>query len=159
MNEILNTLMRLMAPILSFTAEDLNKYYQGKESVFTLQMPKAKKEYLNNKLEEKWSTILSVRENVYRSLEEARAAKQISSSLEAEVKLSLDGNEYEALKAVENILPIIFIVSKVSLIKGPTSVVVAPAAGKKCERCWMILESVGENSKHPALCKRCASVV
>jgi isoleucyl-tRNA synthetase len=173
MSEILTTLVKLMAPILSFTAEDILRFAKfetrntksetnskSETSVFLMEMPKVETSYLNEKLEHKWETILEVKEKVNFMLEGSRFKKEIGSGLDADVDLLASSNDYPMLKSVEDLLPMIFIVSKVTLKQGPSTVVgVTPASGQKCVRCWKWSESVGQDKEHPTLCQRCSSVV
>ncbi|NQT29038.1 MAG: isoleucine--tRNA ligase [Candidatus Saganbacteria bacterium] len=164
MSEILMTLIRLMAPILSFTAEDILRYTMTNDkcqmsnecSVFLLDMPKADKKYLDAKLEEKWEKILSLREEVYKEIEAKRANKEISASLEALVEIGTKGREW--VKDILDLLPMVLIVSQVELVDGE-KIMVKHAKGQKCERCWMWQESVGEDKEHSTLCLRCVKVV
>lgn len=159
MSEILDVLVKLMAPILSFTAEDIYRYLtrnQKPESIFLLDMPKVDRKYLDLKLEEKWKRLIELKEEVYRELEAMRAKKKISASLEALVEIGTKGREW--LKECEGLLPMVLIVSQVNLVEGD-KIVVKHAAGKKCERCWMWKEEVGSNEEHPTLCERCVRVV
>jgi isoleucyl-tRNA synthetase len=167
MNEILQALIRLMAPVLSFTAEDIWRYYSscgggtlsaatGEKSVFLLEIPKVNEKYLDKRLEEKWEKIIELKEGIYKELEAVRAKKEISASLEALVEIGTRGREW--LKEIESFLPMVFIVSQGKLIEGD-GIAVKHAAGRKCERCWMWRESVGTLEKHPTLCTRCAKVV
>jgi len=166
MHEILVTLIKLMAPILSFTAEDLWSYYlrlnsqsQGRTSIFLQDFPKVNPEYLDERLEEKWKYILEVREAVNRKLEILRGEKKIGASLEAQVEIFARGKNFELLKSAEALLPMIFIVSKVILTEGEGEPIASLAPGKKCQRCWMWSESVGQSKDHPTLCKRCEQVI
>lgn len=160
MKEILDVLIRLMAPVLSFTAEDIYRYVTSNQksvtSVFLLDMPKVNQKYLDKKLEDRWEKILELKETVYKELEALRAKKVISASLEATVEIGSKGREW--LKEVRNILPMIMIVSQVKLVDGE-AVVVKKSEGKKCVRCWMLLDSVGKDKKHPELCSRCSNIV
>ncbi|MDD4178448.1 MAG: isoleucine--tRNA ligase [Candidatus Margulisbacteria bacterium] len=174
MNEILTTLVKLMAPILSFTAEDIHKYLktqqplpnnqtslptQNPSSIFLLDMPQPNKAFLDNKLEAKWATILEYREKAYRKIEELRASKEIGAAIDAQVELFAKGEELELLKSVDNLLPMVMIVSKVILSEGDKEPVASHAPGKKCERCWTWKEDVGKHADHPGLCGRCHSVI
>ncbi|MFH1387427.1 MAG: isoleucine--tRNA ligase [bacterium] len=157
MNEILHALIKLMAPILSFTAEDINGYkmkndlMKNEGSVFLLDFPKASKEYLDEKLEEKWHIILEVREKAYRQIEAVRAVKTIGSSLDAAVEISAKGPVLDVLRSVEDLLPTILIVSNVTLSEGEANYKVTHAPGEKCPRCWKWSEAT-------PLCPRCAAV-
>ncbi len=161
MNELLITMVKLMAPILSFTTEDILKYIMVPGcSVFLLDFPKVNHGYLDDNLELKWNLILGIKEKVNFVLEGNRFNKLIGSSLDAEVDLLASSSDYPALKSVENLLPMIFIVSKVNLKQGPHTVPgVTPASGQKCIRCWKLNESMGKHHDHPGLCDRCADVV
>jgi len=160
MNEILRSLVRLMAPILSFTAENINKFLMTNEcSIFLSDMPKVNSAYLDEKLAGKWEIIFAAREKAYRQIEAVRSAKEIGSSIEAQVEYFATGEELAVLRSSAAFLPQAFIVSKVILTEGEGEPKVTRAPGTKCERCWLVLESVGQNKEHPALCERCAAVV
>ena len=176
MRETLNSLVGLMAPVLSFTAEDIYRYVNSKpeslfskqsqdsnvqnsKSVFLQDMPKAEKRWLDEKLETKWATLFSFREKAYRQIEELRGAKTIGGSIDAQVEILAKGKELEVLRSVESLLPMVFIVSKVVLKEGDGDPVVSHAPGEKCQRCWLWSESVGQNPSHSTLCERCGKVV
>ena len=164
MNEILQTLIKLMAPILSFTSEDIYKYLNSALgirnsalSIFLLDMPKAGPRYLDAKLEERWNKIIDLKIEVYKVLEAARGRKELASSTEALVEIGVKGREW--VKEVEaNLLPLVLIVAQVKLTDGE-AIVVKHAPGQKCERCWIVKEDVGADQKHPTLCQRCSEVV
>ncbi len=160
MHEILITLIKLMAPVLSFTAEDIYRYVPSlakKEiSVFLLDMPKAEKKYLDTGLEERWAKLFELKELVNKELEPLRARKEISASLEAAVEIGTKGRDF--VKGLEGVLPMFLIVSEVKLVEGD-KINVMPSTANKCARCWRLLEDVGSNEQHPELCGRCASVV
>ncbi|MBN2057564.1 MAG: isoleucine--tRNA ligase [Candidatus Saganbacteria bacterium] len=162
MSRILDALVRLMAPVLSFTAEDILRYMseavkgQEVQSVFLLDMPEVDKKYLDAKLEARWEKLLQLKEQVYQQIEALRAQKEISASLEATVELGTKDRDW--LKGTENILAMVLIVSSVKLTDND-QIVVKRSSGKKCTRCWMLLPSVGQDKEHPELCERCAAVV
>jgi isoleucyl-tRNA synthetase len=164
MNEILLTLVKLMAPILSFTAEDIYRHVNAKcrmpndelRSIFLLNIPEVNKEYIDKKLEERWEKILVLKEEVYRQLEAVRGRKEISASIEAIIEIGTKGRDW--IMGDEDLLTLVFIVGKVKLVDGD-QIIVTKAPGQKCERCWIVKESVGQNSAHPTLCERCAKVV
>ena len=115
-----------------------------------------------------WETILSLRGEATKALEEARTAKQIGHPLDAAVTISAREDLFNLLGPYEEDLRFIFIVSSVSLIKNETldggfesekleglSIKVEAARGEKCERCWIHELSVGSDSEHPTICERC----
>ena len=117
----------------------------------------------------KWERIRTVRDVVNKALEDARAAKSIGKSLEAQITLTCTGDLMNFLQENKDVLETVFIVSKVVLdnaqpqaatgdVEG-LAVAVAKASGGKCERCWVYSETVGSNSEHPTLCARCAKIV
>ncbi|MCU0641104.1 MAG: isoleucine--tRNA ligase [Candidatus Margulisbacteria bacterium] len=159
MHEILTTMVKLMAPILSFTAEDISRYAKTDGSVFLQKMPQADQAYLDDKLGAKWDALLDIRAKAYQKIEELRATKAIGSATAAQVTIAAKGQELEMLRSVEKLLPLIFIVAKVVLTEGESAIQVVAAPGQKCERCWIVKEDIGRNQAHPTLCGRCGSVV
>jgi len=159
--QILKDLTSLMAPILSFTTEEVWQHLPGEKekeiSVHLTSFPKVREEYMDQALEERWERIWEVREAVTKALEVARKEKRIGLSLDAHVRLSLPDKLYSIIKPYENELKSIFIVSSVALHPGgdEIKVEVARAEGKKCERCWNYDLSVGRDSRHPTICERC----
>jgi isoleucyl-tRNA synthetase len=173
MREILTTLVRIMAPVLSFTAENIHKHIitndqsfdisqdkcqmTNEGSIFLSDFPKVKEQYLDKELEERWEKIMALKTEVYKELEEKRANKVISASLEAIVEIGLTGREW--LKKLDpKILQMFLIVSQVKLASHD-KIVVGKAPDQKCGRCWMLLPSVGKSHEHPELCERCVNVV
>ena len=163
--QILKDLTSLMAPILSFTTEEVWQHLPGEKekeiSVHLTSFPEVREEYMDQALEERWERIWEVREAVTKALEVARKEKKIGLSLDAHVRLSLPDKLYSVIKPYENELKSIFIVSSVALHLGgdEVKVEVARAEGKKCERCWNYDLSVGRDSRHPTLCERCLRVL
>src|SRR6185295_17117769 len=105
-----------------------------------------------------------IRDDVLQSLEEARVAKQIGSSLEAALEISAAGESYDLLVRYRDELRYIFIVSQVDVVRsdeGASGIVVRvhPAAGKKCERCWNYSTRVGESTRYPDVCERCVTAL
>jgi len=163
--QILKDLTSLMAPILSFTTEEVWQHLPGEKekeiSVHLTLFPEVREEYMDQALEERWERIWEVREAVTKALEVARREKKIGLSLDAHVRLSLPDKLYSIIKPYENELKSIFIVSSVALHPGgdEIKVEVARAEGKKCERCWNYDLSVGRDSRHPTICERCLRVL
>jgi isoleucyl-tRNA synthetase len=169
MYEILSTLVRILAPMTCFTAEEIWSYMphrkgENAESVMLDYYPKVNSKFENDALSLKWSKLIKVKDAVAKKLEEARANKEIGLSLEAKVILFAEGEEYEFLKENETILAEIFIVSAVEIRENRRNedeevglgVKVEKAPGEKCERCWMYSETVGEDKENPTICHRCS---
>ena len=159
---VLSKSVRLLAPILSFTAEEVydNMPYEDAESVHLTDFP-AKNLIDDAALEAKWDKLLEVRDDVNKALEESRNEKVIGKSLEAAVEIySNDGEVVELLNSVDN-LHQLFIVSSVEVKENDgvaydlATVKVTKAEGHRCERCWNIVEEVNEEG----LCPRCASIL
>ena len=159
---VLNKSVRLLAPILSFTTEEVydNMPYEDAESVHLTDFP-AKNLIDDEALEAKWDKLLEVRDDVNKALEESRNEKVIGKSLEAAVEIySSDSEVVELLNSVDN-LHQLFIVSSVEVKENDgvaydlATVKVTKAEGHRCERCWNIVEEVNEEG----LCPRCASIL
>ncbi|HYL79917.1 MAG TPA: isoleucine--tRNA ligase, partial [Candidatus Acidoferrum sp.] len=166
MHEVLVSLVRLMAPVLSFTAEEVWQYAgvsNKPASVHLALFPEIRADLLDEALAQEWERLLAVREEVQRVLEVARKEKTIGSSQEAAAELLAPGPEYEFLAARQPELETICIVSALTVQRGQAetglSVRVARAEGRKCPRCWNYRDSVGASAAHPALCARCADVL
>ncbi len=174
MYRILDSLVRLLTPILAYTCEEIWSFMPHKaddyaEFVVLNDMPKTDASLRDEALEARWESLLAVRGDVSKALEEARNAKVIGHSLGAEVSIYAEGALYDLLKEVETDLTTYFITSAVKVLPladasaeatlGETGikVSVAAAVGEKCERCWMFSETVGKNEAHPTLCSRCAA--
>ncbi|EEG76478.1 isoleucine--tRNA ligase [Dethiobacter alkaliphilus] len=165
MHEILVTLTKLIAPVLTFTSEEVWGYLPGEkeESVQLSNWPQSRPEYKDEELANRWQKLLDYRDVVTRRLEEARKEKLIGASLSAALDLYPDEEAFAALAPFKDRLPEIFIVSACTLHE-PTGnkgldVKVSTAAGEKCERCWMIHPGVGDSAEHPTLCPRCSGVL
>ena len=140
---VLDSLVKLIAPFLCYTSEEIWSYMPHVKSaeefsVLMNDMPKVNAEYANS------------------ALEEARAEKKIGKSLEASVAITAKA-DFEFLKSIEESLAEIFIVSSVSVSEGEDNITIAAAEGEKCERCWTVSKSVGTVAAHPTICARCAA--
>ena len=173
MYRILSAISRLVAPILSFTADEIWSYMnhcasENPESVFLNDMPTKSGMTYTDEFISKWDYIYNLRVDAKKALELKRADKVIGSSLEADLTIAA-GADYDKLANIKDILPAVFIVSRVDIenaaegeYKGETTglgFTVKKASGKKCERCWIYSDTVGECSEHPTLCERCAHTV
>ena len=165
MYEILSALVRIIAPMTSFTAEEIWKYMphkenENEESIMLEYWPKIDEKYENKELEEKWNKIIKVKEEAAKALEMARAEKVIGHSLNAKVIINAEKENYEFLKGKEELLQEVFIVSGVELNEAKEfSVEVKPADGEKCERCWMYSTTVGEDKENPTICHKCSEAL
>jgi Isoleucyl-tRNA synthetase len=154
---IADTLCRLLSPVLVFTSDEAWENLPARDvpSVHMAEFPKA--EALDNSsLLSNWERIFAIRDDVLRSLEEARNAKEIGSSLEAKVILTADHDTTRFLLDYYEQLRYIFIVSQVEVHEGDKfGVEIKNADGQKCERCWNYSVRVGEFEKYPTVCERC----
>jgi len=163
MAECLRRLLLLLSPVLSFTAEEAWKYWAEKRpaenpSVFLTDLPEAEGLWEDPDLGTRWGKILGLREMVLKSLEEARAAKKIGSSLQA--KAVLRGGE-DLLDGLRVNWPEIFLTSQAEIAswEGELRVEIHPAEGFKCPRCWRYQKDIGFSTAYPELCGRCAKVL
>ncbi|ARK25708.1 isoleucine--tRNA ligase [Sporosarcina sp. P37] len=172
MYDTLITMVKLITPILPHTADEMwtNLAFEEAESVQLTDMPEAdQKGEAADKLRERFDNLMDIRDDVLKALEEARNAKVIGKSLEAKVTVVLPEAERGILEAEDIDFAQFFIVSAFeesadeglpnALKLDRATVLVEPAEGEKCERCWTISKTVGEDTAHPTLCTRCATVV
>ncbi len=162
---LLDALVRLMAPLMSFTAEEVWGHMGRPESVHVACFPEpaelsAGLDDAARRRSEDWDRLMQVRDTVLKSLETARNEKLIGAPLEACVRLSADGDLYPLLEQYARELPALFIVSQVALGRADTlSVQVERAAGRKCERCWKYTIDIGVDTRFPTICGPCAEAV
>ncbi len=178
MHEILKSLVVMLAPVLSFTADEVWRFMPQEagleESVQLAAWPEAKPQRIDAALEAKWEKLLEVRGEITKVLEGARRDKTIGHSLDAAVSIWADAETLGFLRTFgEKELAALLIVSKVALHEGlgkadalackaetlEIAVAVAAAEGEKCERCWLYVDSVGADADHPTLCSRCAQAL
>jgi isoleucyl-tRNA synthetase len=173
MHAVLSAMVRLMAPVLSFTADEVWGYMKEgarDKSVFLASFPKAEEKYLGKGLEERWDKIIAVRGEAAKVLEALRRDKKIGHSLDAAVTIYAGPELHDLLAKYHKDLAFIFIVSSVTLAKEAEApadayasdivkglrITAGPAKGAKCGRCWMYSETVGTIKDHPEICGRCA---
>lgn len=174
--DVIHALVRMLAPILAFTTEEIWQHLRRSKDPVSIQLtdwPKPKPEYIDQDLEERWNSVLELREHVSRAIEQAKEAHAITNALQARVDLYPLGNQGRWLELGGEGLATVFIVSKV-VIHSPSEVapegsyfaddlgvaiVVSLAEGEKCERCWLTSETVGTDPEYASLCQRCAGVV
>ncbi len=168
-------LTRLLAPIMSFTCEEVWRHLpqvaNRAESVHLAQFPAAS-EILSGHVAEQgdaydkdWTSLRSVRDEVLKALEAARNNKLIGTGLEAQVAITVSDPVYSLLKHYDDQLRYLFIVSHVTLVQGSGNgtggvhVDVKRADGSKCDRCWNYSTHVGEDKIYPTVCERCSAVL
>ncbi|MCR4399779.1 MAG: isoleucine--tRNA ligase [Syntrophomonadaceae bacterium] len=173
--EVIHALVRMLAPILAFTSEEVWQHLRREGEVPSVQLtdwPVASEECLDTSLETRWEQVLRAREVVAKALELARQQKRVGHSLGAAVTLYGDEKWRALLESLQD-REQVFIVSRVevaALEEAPGEAVgleaspglrvaVHPAPGEKCERCWVVSPTVGQEAGHPTLCQRCVEVV
>jgi isoleucyl-tRNA synthetase len=176
MHHILEALTRLMAPIMPFTAEEIWGYLPATDrkevSIHMAGLPAVAESWLDPDLGKRWNLLLGIRGEVTKALEEARSAKRIGNSLDAAVTVYAPSPLIQALLPLAGELWSLFIVSQVSLVEGQgpaqaftsgaiegLGIVVAPAKGPKCQRCWVHDPQVGTDAAHPDICPRCQAAL
>jgi isoleucyl-tRNA synthetase len=175
MNEILEALVRLMSPILSFTADEIWEHMKGKDrplSVHADLFISVDDMYKDPELAARWDDITGVRKEVTRTLELARKEKKIGHSLDAAVTLGLSPQLMEKLIAYRDHLRSILIVSSVDMMAieqvedGLVSesipglkIKVSSSADAKCERCWVHDPTIGDDPDHPTICRKCSQAL
>jgi isoleucyl-tRNA synthetase len=169
LHELYKCLVRLVAPILAFTAEEVWKFAGNTDSVHTqtYYVPDAK--FLNNAVEETIERVVDVKKDVLKALEEMRREKSIKSSLEADVTIFVADEKLRGLlAAMGDEFKRFLQVAAVNLVSTKEArlvqydfcaVAAAKTTGKKCIRCWNYYETLGSDHDHPELCRRCTAVV
>ncbi len=173
--EILETLVPILFPILSFTAEEIFQLFPGKNprppSVYLREFPQAQESLTDPELSARFERIMTIRQEVLKALEDARREKRIGHPLEAQVRLKAEGELQKFLQQHLNFWAECFIVSQVVIVyelKTPQlvsktlpglEIEVLSAEGEKCERCWTRSITVGKSQEHSGLCDRCVKVL
>ena len=169
---ILDAMVRLLAPILTFTAEEIwaaLRAYEGKEeSVHLTQFPEVNPQYVDPELGESWKTMITIRSEIAKAIEIARKNKVLGNSLDASVDISPPADLRPFLEAHREDIMALSIVSQLNIvsrgeIREPCYssefdgliIGVTRARGQKCSRCWVYSESVGQDIEHPDICDRC----
>jgi isoleucyl-tRNA synthetase len=165
---IAETLVRLVAPLLSFTADEIWQYLP----VVSNRLPSVHLELfldpaslapsVDAEFVSDWATLLLVRDEALKSLEEARKEKLIGKALDARLVLEVPETAGAVLERYRGSLKELLNVSQVEVITGPSAQIIAstlPAEGKKCERCWNYSVHVGEDWRWPTVCERCSAAL
>jgi isoleucyl-tRNA synthetase len=165
---IAEALVRLVAPLLSFSADEIWHYMPQVSnrlpSVHLELFPKPESlaAAIDADFMSDWATLLSIRDEALKSLEEARKAKLIGKALDARLLLEVPERMSAVLRRYHGSLKELLNVSQVEVITGPSAQVIAttlPAEGKKCERCWNYSVHVGEDWRWPTVCERCSAAL
>ena len=174
---VAEAMVRLVAPLASFTADEVWEYLPKSKdraaSVHVALFPAAQEIFggdvepsLLRTVNADWSALMAVRDEALKSLESARQAKTIGSSLEAALEISSDEKTTSLLRRYETALRELFTVSAVKLAETPAAngntivrVETRKASGQKCDRCWNYSERVGETGEYPSLCERCVAAI
>ncbi len=178
--DILDGLLRLMNPILSFTTAETWEHLHNlspdaplEQSIFFAEFPKTIDLKIDAKTENKWKRLIAIRSEITKALEIARRDKVIGHPLEAEVLLSANDDDMAFCRDQWQNLKDISIISEIGELESDQEsdvrfvseeieglvVAVRPAGGEKCERCWTRSTTVGDSKEHPEICKRCCSVL
>jgi isoleucyl-tRNA synthetase len=166
---IADGLARLLAPIASFTAEEVWQHLPhapgAPDSVFLAGLPATDPALADEAILERWAELRAVRSEVTRAIEEVRRDGKVGHSLDAAVTVRAAGRRLELLRACEPLLPEVFIVSSAAVVDGgggdaeAVVVDVAAATAPKCARCWNRRADVGVDASRPDVCGRCARVL
>lgn len=172
---ILNALVKMIAPILSYTSEEIWKYMphfesEKTESIFLNDMSENVNLEITEEFIDKWDKIHKIRNEIKKILEIQRKNKIIGSSLEAEIAIYCDGELFEFIKRNKEDLQNVLIVSGIEIFENGEgnykaeeienlSVSISHSKYKKCERCWTYSSTVGQDSLNPTICKRCIEVL
>ncbi|CAL93822.1 isoleucine--tRNA ligase [Azoarcus olearius] len=159
---ITQTLLKLMAPILSFTAEEawavLNPGKEDSVMLHTFHALPAQEGEAG--LVARWETIRAVRAEALKVIEALRTEGKVGASLQAELELRLTADKYTAMQSLGEDLRFVTMTSRATLLEAASAeaeaIVATPSARTKCERCWHYTDDVGHNAEHPTLCARCA---
>jgi len=175
LHEILAVLVRLMAPVLCFTADEIWQHMREAADSPSVHMDlfvPVNDEYKDPELANRWEEIIKVRREVTKALETARKEKSIGHSLDARVILGLPDDLHKRIAPYQDQLRSLFIVSAVQLVSSAeveggfeseelasVKIKVTSSAAPKCERCWVHDPTVGEDDAHPLICKRCLQAI
>ena len=163
------TLLRLIAPILVFTSEEIWQFLGNSDSIHTKKYNQLEEKFNNPEIEKRMERLVEVKKDILKALEIKRKDKIIRTSLETEIKLYIENNEVRrSFSKMGDDINKFFQVSNVDVLSEKTdlmedfdhsSVEVQKTKGEKCERCWNFSFELGKNSDHPKLCPRCTEII
>lgn len=165
---ILDSMTRMIAPILAFTSDEIWQYMPHSDdadsaNVVYNQMPELTGVDVDADFISTWDKIHETRDIVKKAIEVSVKNKELRSSLEAKITLKCNADMFKFLKSVESELAAAYIVSGIEIVEDDNAneleVTVSHADGEKCERCWAFSNTVGQNEKFKTLCARCAAVL
>ncbi len=159
---ITHALMRLVAPILSFTADEIWQTLAVSEerTVFEELWYELPESGLSAAQMAAWQRVIELRAKAAKEIESLREQGQVGSSLQAELEFHLDGDDFDALQALGDDLRFVMITSQAKVFrasKAERPILVKASANQKCERCWHYRGDVATDAQHPSLCARCVS--
>lgn len=160
LHHIVQSLTKLIAPILSFTAEEIwETLYAGREdSVFLHEYHVLPDVGAADQLLAQWTELRGLRAEVLKRIEAEREAGRVGSSLQAEVSLVVSAAQADLLNSLGDELRFVLITSAATVTSGATSEInVTPSPHKKCDRCWHYCEDIGSHAEHPTICGRCVN--
>ncbi|MCE2678949.1 MAG: isoleucine--tRNA ligase [Burkholderiales bacterium] len=159
LHHITHCLLKLMAPVLSFTAEEAWEFVAKQEGSIFLGLHHSLPENLESpNLQDQWDALLALRARANKEIENLRTAGQVGSSLQVELDLHLTAADYENASRLGDDLKYVLIVSKVNLqLANEEKITVMSSKQQKCPRCWHYRDDIGHDVAHPELCGRCVS--
>ncbi|MFO8053136.1 MAG: isoleucine--tRNA ligase [Candidatus Omnitrophota bacterium] len=163
LSKILFILLKLISPILSFTAEEAYGCWDIADkdsSIFSSELEKLhEKDKIDQQILDKWEKLISLRQKVLKEIEKKREDNYIGSSLQAHIVLSVNKKEIDFYQKNKENLTEIFIVSEVTINEGEFNIEVKKAEGQKCIRCWHWRKDTGSNKDFPQICTRCIKAI
>ncbi len=167
--EIYQTLTRLIAPVLAFTAEEIWQFNNHGGSVHLENYYRLDSRYRNSEIEKSFDALVEIKKDVLKALENLRRDKKIKTSLETNITLHVKSKPTRVkMKEMGDDLPRFFQVAKVELAEDPlpgmevfdnSSIKIEKSAGSKCPRCWNFSDKTGTDTNHPELCPRCTEII
>ena len=158
LHHVLQSLLRLLAPILSFTSEEAWAFFKDDQDESLFYHTWHIFPSVDRSLISKWEKLREYRSRAQKELEEARQSGLIGSSLAAEVEIHAQGEKYRLLHSLGDDLKFVLVTSKAEVFESADErITVKASVHRKCERCWHFREEVGKNPAHPSLCSRCTS--
>jgi isoleucyl-tRNA synthetase len=160
MHKVLDALIRLLAPILAFTAEEAWGYFQKGSSVHLQLFPVPDPAWTNPDAIHDMDRLIGIRARISQTVEKIQKAGEIGSALEARVVLAAPPSEMSLLESLGSELEELFILSNLTVVSGDeASVTAEKTSAARCERCWRHRDEVGSHVAHPTLCSRCEEAV